>query len=157
MGFVCVVWSCNRASTSTQETFTNTQTDSLFLEPLNPILISQDAITLLTTWPVFTSVQTHIKTAESKTYADWLTHTEQTVVLLDSMRHTLPDTLAKPPIQARLNTLQTRAALLKAALTKGRKDSLEIKGTWQAMCKAYNALILQINEDAERKEYLLPN
>ena len=94
----------------------------------------------------FITAQNEIEKLNDITVNEVMNSAGEIAQIMESLKNSVPDSLASIPVEARLNVVNTKAQLLKQYSTKRDPDAEEIRETTRELYKEFNNLKLQMNE-----------
>lgn len=149
IGILLICIGCQNENTANpqQEKPVN-QLDSLSKEKikLEPLKLSPQAEKSLENFEDFQNLRNFVTTLRNENSFYIHKHTDSINVLIDTFKENLSEDLNVNTINSRINVLSTESGLLRLLAEKKNPDSTKIMEANTRLVKAYNSLIIQINE-----------
>lgn len=101
-------------------------------------------------WSVFNELKSTLRSIPRADLQRIRTQSEKLTHYSDSLRKTIPSSLASMPIKTRLDVVHARIELLNMNANNLLVDSLELKDNYAETLTAFNTLLHQINEKFEK-------
>lgn len=97
-------------------------------------------------WVEFITAQNEIDKLDDITINQVMNNAGEIAQIMESLKNSVPDSLASIPVEARLNVVNTKAQLLKQYSSKRDPNASEIRETTKELYQEFNNLKLQMNE-----------
>lgn len=97
-------------------------------------------------WVEFITAQNEIDQLNDISVNQVMNNAGEIAQIMESLKNSVPDSLASIPVEARLNVVNTKAQLLKQYSAKRDPDAEEIRETTKELYREFNNLKLQMNE-----------
>ncbi len=149
IGILLICIGCqNENTTNTKQEKPIAQLDSLSKEKiiLNPLKLSPEAEKSLENFEDFQNLRSFITSLRNGNSFYINKHVDSLNILIDTFEENLSEDLNVNTINSRISVLSTESGLLRLLSEKKNPDSKKILEANTRLIKAYNSLIIQLNE-----------
>lgn len=108
--------------------------------------LEADARKYALNWVEFITAQNEINRLKELSVNEVMNNAGEIAQIMESLKNSVPDSLAVVPVEARLNVVNTKAQLLKQYSVKRDPSAGEITKTTRELYEEFNNLKLQMNE-----------